>query len=306
MYRKCLLEDWVDVRDPPRDPPKMAGSCFHSNNRSTRTRSPISSRLRRIHHNRLIPRQLSNLRISSLLCAIFKRVFSVVRLITRSRSRANPNAHSSLSLSGVSVVAIDLPGIQNLFETSLVRYSRLLHVRVQARRASQRDLQHPLTTYVTDRHGRILIETKKYFNPQDTTTGIIFLRYPDPIDNSSTNPRSTPIYNEWYVPLPSWSKIYHGTPGEEYAFYESKKLVEKEGLVITPEVIRILGGQDGQAVVQPAWGGSMLALDGGLLVSDGSCIAPRILERYFKCEGPIVRKKLVRTQDRSSETKAQL
>ncbi|KAF8441119.1 hypothetical protein BGX38DRAFT_1272810 [Terfezia claveryi] len=235
MYRKCLLEDWVDVRDPPRDPPKMAGSCFHSNNRSTRTRSPISSRLRRIHHNRLIPRQLSNLRISSLLCAIFKRVFSVVRLITRSRSRANPNAHSSLSLSGVSVVAIDLPGIQNLFETSLVRYSRLLHVRVQARRASQRDLQHPLTT---------------------------------------------------------WSKIYHGTPGEEYAFYESKKLVEKEGLVITPEVIRILGGQDGQAVVQPAWGGSMLALDGGLLVSDGSCIAPRILERYFKCEGPIVRKKL--------------
>lgn len=115
------------------------------------------------------------------------------------------------------------------------------------------------------------------------------------------------------MPLQSWFKAYHGTPGEEYASYESKNLVEKKGLVITPEVIRILGGRNGRAEVQPGWGGSMLALEGGLLVSDGSCIAPRILERYFKNEGPVAGQGptpgLVdmpsRTRDKSNEVNAE-
>jgi len=169
-----------------------------------------------------------------------------------------------------------------------VRYSRLPHVRLQARRANQTDLQHPLTTYATDCDGKILIRRIKHFNLQDATNGIIFLRYPDPIGKTSANRQSKSVYNEWDVPLPGWSETYHGTPGDEYASYESKKLVEKKGLLITREVIRILGGRDGKAEVNLERGGSMLALEGGLLVSDGSCIAPRILERYFKYEGPVV------------------
>jgi len=76
--------------------------------------------------------------------------------------------------------------------------------------------------------------------------------------------------------------------------------------MITPEVIRILGGRDGKAEVQPGWGGSMLALEGGLLVSDGSCIAPRILERYFQSEGPVLGEILVRTRNSSNEVKAEI
>ena len=221
----------------------------------------------------------------------FKNIFTVVRVIASSLSNASPTADASISTLPTTadpVVAIDLPSIKSLFKTSLVRYSRLPHVRVQARRANPIDLQHPLTTYVTDLHKEILIETIKHFDPQDITTGIIFLRYPDPLDNPTTKDRSKLTYNEWYVPLPGWSKMYNGTPGEEYAPYESKKPVEKMGLVITPEVIKLLGGRDGKAEVQPGWGGSMLALEGGLLVSDGSCIAPKILERYFKSEGPAI------------------
>ena len=294
----------------------MTRSCFHYKNRSRNTRrargalrSAISSRFRRVLHNRLIPQQLTIIRIPSPLRTLFKKAFTVVRLITSFISNASPTADKSVSAlpsTGVPVVAIDLPGIKTLFKTSLVRYSRLPHVRVQARCANQRDLQDPLTTYVTDRQGNIQIETEKHFTTQDATTGIIFLRYPDPINDPLTNPWGKAIYNEWYIPLPGWSKSYNGIPGEEYASYESKKPVEKQGLVITPEVIKILGGRDGKAEVQPGWGGSMLALEGGLLVSDGSCIAPKILEKYYKSEGLAVGETSTRTRDGSNEVKADL
>lgn len=221
-------------------------------------------------------------------CAVSKTVYTTALRTTGSaKSSTSPTTDTTLTLQTTEhpVVAIDLPAIQHLLKIGLVQYTRLPHFRVQARRANQTDLQNPLITYVTDHHGKVLVETVKLFNPQDAITGIILLRYPDPINVPSGNPQSEPIYNEWYVPSQGWSKSYHGTPGTEWASYESKKRVERKGLLITPEVIKILGGRNGKSEVQPGWGGSMLALEGGLLVSDGSCIAPRILERYYISEG---------------------
>ncbi|KAF8425297.1 hypothetical protein EV426DRAFT_597046 [Tirmania nivea] len=171
------------------------------------------------------------------------------------------------------VVAIKIPEIRELLETCSVSYRRPDSVLVEARRATMKDTESPLTTFVTDRHGNLLIESEKKFSKEEIDSGIIILRYPAPICEQQ--------YNEWYVTKKEWEEKYIGNPGEEWASYKTKNAVIKHGLDITPKVIRLLGGENGRAEISAPWGGTMWALDGGLLTKEGSAIAPQILERYF-------------------------
>lgn len=179
-------------------------------------------------------------------------------------------------LTGKGVMATKIPRIQEFLKTSLVTYHRLATVNVGARRATLNDMESPLTTFVTDWRGNLLIETIKIFSKKEIDSGIIILRYPDPICGQ--------LYNEWYVTEKEWTEKYVGNPGEEWGDYKAKKGVTREGLEITPEIIALLGGKDGRAEIRPSWGGTMWALEGGLLIENGSAIAPRILARYFNKE----------------------
>jgi len=176
-------------------------------------------------------------------------------------------------LTGTGVVAIEIPMIKRLLERSSVSYLRPRSVLVEARRATVKDMESPLITFVTDCHGDLLTETSKTFSKTEIDSGIIILRYPDAICGKQ--------YNEWYVTRKEWEEKYVGNPGEGFVRFQSRKEVWKLGLDISPEVIELLGGKDGRAEISPSWGGTMWALEGGLLTKDGTAIAPQILERYY-------------------------
>lgn len=182
-------------------------------------------------------------------------------------------------LTGSGVNALLIPAIVRLFENNMETFVRRPGVKIQARRATLNGPtpDNTLITYVTDHKGRLLKETVKKFQPSEIADGIIILKYPNKL-NCRGN-----YYNEWYVTESEWTDKYMGVPGTDYAPFgsRSKKAVTKHGIIITPEVIKLLGGSDGRAEISPPWGGTMWALLGGLLTKDGSAIAPQILQEYF-------------------------
>jgi len=176
-------------------------------------------------------------------------------------------------LTGIGVVAIENPTILKLLDTSSVWYQRSTRVVVGARRTTVKDMESPLITYVTDLRKNIFIETIKTFSKAEIESGVIILRYPDPICGQQ--------YNEWYVTEKEWKEKYEGNPGEAWGEYKAKGVVMKNGLDVTPEIIGLLGGKNGRAEIIPSWGGTMWVFEDGLLTKDGTAIAPRILANYY-------------------------
>lgn len=181
-------------------------------------------------------------------------------------------------LTGTGVNPLEIHGFQNLLQTRCETFVRQPGVKIEARRPLPQEYgpDNKLITLVTDYKGRLLKESEKSFSKAEIADGIIILRYPNPLKCPGE------YYNEWYITESEWVDKYIGFPSTTFTSFDSKKEVTKQGVVITQEVIKMFKGSDGRAEIIPPWGGTMWALERGLLTKEGSAIAPHILEEYFQ------------------------
>lgn len=188
--------------------------------------------------------------------------------------------------------ALEEPRIKELLQTSAVEYTRL-PAAVLFRQATAQDVgsENALTTWIIDHRGQLVVESYKEFTKGDVDKGIYILRYPAPLGKGKTGAL---VYNEWFMGKREFGERYRaesalgqhaaGMPGYKEAFAQGE--VKRRGILVDPEVIEVLGGADGTALLMAPWGLPMRCVLGGLLTQDGYSIGPGILRDQYVATPP--------------------
>ena len=188
--------------------------------------------------------------------------------------------------------ALEEPRIQELLQTSAVEYTRVPGA-VLFRRATELDVgpDNALTTWIIDHRQQLVVESYKKFTKGDVDKGIYILRYPAPLGEGKTG---APVYNEWFMSEKEFRQRYQeasalgqdaaGMPGYKEAFAQGE--VKRRGILVDQEVIGVLGGANGAALLMAPWGLPMRCVEGGLLTKDGYSIGPGILRDQYAATPP--------------------
>lgn len=198
-------------------------------------------------------------------------------------------------MSGPPKRALEDPQIKELLKKSTVEYLRRPGAILARRATIQRDAgpDNQLITWIIDHRGLLVVESVKEFTAKEVSDGIYVLRYPGPLGKDENGAL---IYNEWFVTETEFKKRYHfgplvpGLDGADLPDYReafSHGEVRKRGIIVNPQVIEILGGAEGAAILMAPWGLPMRCVLGGLLTQSGSSIAPGILRDLYDPVQPI-------------------
>lgn len=169
---------------------------------------------------------------------------------------------------------LEISEITDLLDSSTEEYIRTIPI--EARLAKIEDCKTSLITYISDGNGGVIQETSKAIT--DIKQGLIIARNPNPLPNK----QGETIYNAWPIYQETWQKNYIGAPTAKWQKFSRKSAMHKKGIIITAEILKLLGNSDGnKACFEAPWGGPMWAVKDGLLTDEGYTIAPEVIAEYY-------------------------
>ncbi|MGF1688682.1 hypothetical protein L4C36_18685 [Photobacterium japonica] len=189
-----------------------------------------------------------------------KTAFALSLLLMPTLSAWAATDSTPVTFQAIPQVMVAFEGAQE-YRKKAVTFGRLAH---------KAELGRSLPTYVAGKDGKPTLETENTI-----TEDVVIARAPKPVSGA--------VYNEWLVPKTTWRDTYGDLPMFD-TFMPFKRVKTIKAIPITPELLTLLGSQDGEtAVIAVEWNAQgMTVYKDGYLAESGYGIAPAEMKDTYE------------------------